>query len=192
MSVADGACDYCGEPLRDWYEVSAVLAASRGEFPLPLSFAAPPAFCGERCALNDLADRGFTVSQLDAEELSAREARARGRWPMWLETLSSLRTSPSDEGACTRCGRQLPAPAYEVLAFHPFTEHDIPEVLELAEPLPFCGEACARAELEARGLEIGRTRVWGSLWGNLTSKRAVLSVLKRKPDANEKEPKAPD
>jgi hypothetical protein len=34
--------------------------------------------------------------------------------------------------------------------------------------------------------------VWGSLWGSLTTKRAVFSVLKRKPRCTKKEPKAPD
>jgi hypothetical protein len=157
MSVRDGACDYCGERLSDWYEVSAVLAASSGEFPLPFNFATPPAFCNESCALNDLEDRGFTVRRPDDEQVAAREARARGRWPIWLETLSSLRTSPNEEGACTRCGRHLTPPAYEVLAFHPFTQRDIPDVLELAEPPRFCNEGCARAELAARGLEVGQT-----------------------------------
>jgi hypothetical protein len=151
MSVRDGACDYCGDALSDWYEVSAVLAAKSGEFPLPFNLAAPPAYCDESCAHKDLEDRGFNVVQANAGS-----PRARGRWPMWLETLSSLRTSPRDEGACARCRRRLSIPAYEVLAFHPFTEHDIPDFLELAEPTRFCGDECARADLEARGLELAR------------------------------------
>ena len=53
------------------------------------------------------------------------------------------------------------------------------------------------AEDETRRLEqtwhaLTTTFVWGSLWGSLTTKRAVFSVLKRKTQANEKEPKALD
>jgi hypothetical protein len=157
MGVADGLCDYCGDTLDDWYEVTAFLAAPSGEFPLPFNFAAPPAFCDERCAISDLEDRGFTVRQPDAHEITAREGRTRGAWPLWLETLSAVRSSPCADGSCLFCGMPIAAPGYDVLGFHPFTKHDIPDVIELAEPAQFCGADCANHELAARGFEVGST-----------------------------------